>query len=374
MDEERRRRYVRQLRLPEVGWAGQERLRRARVLCVGAGGLGSPAALYLAAAGVGCVGVVDSDAVELSNLHRQILHTTADVGRGKVGVAEERLRALNPEVKIECHAVRLEGRNAIEIIGGYDLVLDGSDNLGTRYLVNDACVMLRKTNLYGAVMRFEGQASVFAPHRNGPCYRCLFPEPPPPGAAPSCAEAGVLGVVPGVIGTLQATEALKWILGIGESLLGRLVLFDALTARFREIRVQRDPGCPVCGERPTITELAGTAEVCGMTPAGGVGEVGPDEVTVRAMQRALADPSLGIRVLDIREVHERELAVVEGTEHVPLSVLAERVAGLDRQQTHYLHCHFGIRSLQAVHFLRERGFRDVKSVRGGIDAWFREIG
>ena len=364
-------RYARQMILPELGSRGQEKLGNARVLCVGAGGLGSPAALYLAAAGVGCLGIVDSDAVELSNLHRQILHSTLDVGRAKSVVAEERLRALNPEVAVESHRERLTRHNALDLIGSYDLVLDGTDNLVTRYLVNDACVFLGKANFYGAVLRFEGQASVFAPHRNGPCYRCLFPEPPPPGAAPTCVEAGVLGVVPGIIGLLQATEALKWILGAGESLLGRLLLFDALTARFREIRVQRDPRCPVCGPHPTITELTEAAYECAAPPSAEALAPGPDEVSVEAMRLALADPARGIQVLDIREPYERELASVEGTRFLPLSALAERLPELDPEQPYYLHCHLGVRSLQAVRFLQQHGFQNVKSVRGGIEAWIR---
>ena len=364
-------RYARQLILPELGSDGQEKLRAARVLCVGAGGLGSPAALYLAAAGVGCLGIVDGDAVELSNLHRQILHTTADLGRPKTAVAEERLLALNPEVTVECHPKRLNRDNALDLIRAYDLVIDGTDNLVTRYLVNDACVFLGKTNFYGAVLRFEGQASVFAPHHEGPCYRCLFPEPPPPGTAPACAEAGVLGVVPGIIGLLQATEAIKWIIGAGESLLGRLLLFDALTARFREIRVQRDPRCPVCGPHPTITELTEIARDCAAPTAADDPGIGPDEVTVQAMKLALTDPSYGIQVLDIREPYERELASVEGTRLFPLSALAERLPELDPEQPYYLHCHLGMRSLQAVRFLQQHGFQNVKSVRGGIEAWIR---
>lgn len=363
------RRYLRHVILPEVGLAGQRRIRAAKVLCLGAGGLGSPVALYLAAAGVGRLGIVDFDAVELSNLQRQVVHGTPDVGRPKTASARDALRRLNPDVEVVLHDARLTSVNALDLIRPYDLVVDGTDNFTARYLANDACVFLRKPNVYGAISRFEGQASVFAPHLGGPCYRCLFPEPPPPGAAPSCAEAGVLGVLPGLIGVLQATEALKLILGAGESLLGRLVLYNALEMRFRELRLRRDPGCPVCGEHPSITELREPAPVC--CAAGPPRH--PDEVSVQDMQRALANPALGIVVLDIREPAEHALARVPGTRLLPMSQLAAAWAQLDPARDYYLLCQAGVRSLRAVEFLKAQGFERVRSVAGGLRAWAEQV-
>lgn len=357
------RRYARQVLLPEVGPAGQRKLRAGRVLCVGAGGLGSPVALYLAAAGVGRLGIVDFDHVDLSNLQRQVLHGTPDVGRPKTQSAVETLRRLNPDVEVVPHTVRLTAENAQEILSGYDVVVDGTDNFPTRYLVNDACVMLGKPNVYGAIFRWEGQVSLFAPHREGPCYRCLFPEPPPTGTVPSCAEAGVLGVLPGVIGCLQATEVLKLLLGQGRSLLGRLVVFDALSLQFRELRLRRDRGCPVCGDHPTITELRTESLACGPL------ELSPDEVTVEDLKRALEEPELGITVVDVREPEEWAAGHLPGTRHLPLSALEERVAELDPGVVLYLHCQAGVRSLRAVEWLKAQGFRQVKSVRGGLTAW-----
>lgn len=364
-------RYSRHLLLPEVGLEGQRRLRAARVLCVGAGGLGSPVALYLAAAGIGRLGIVDHDVVELSNLQRQVLHTTPAVGSAKTESARTVLRHLNPQVEVVPHRLRLDAGNAMTLLADYDVVVDGTDNLATRYLVNDACVLLGKPNVYGAVFRWEGQASLFAPQLGGPCYRCLFPQPPPPDTAPSCAEAGVLGVLPGIIGCVQATEALKLVLGQGRSLLGRLLLVDALEMRFRELRLRRDPACPVCGEHPSITELADIAPACA-TASAGAGpddELDPDEVTVQEMKRALEHPELGITVIDVREPPEWAVAAVEGTRRLPLSELAERFAELDPDRPYYLHCQAGVRSLRAVAFLRAHGFRDVRSVRGGMNAW-----
>lgn len=357
------RRYARQVLLPEVGLTGQRKLRAGRVLCVGAGGLGSPVALYLAAAGVGRLGIVDFDHVDLSNLQRQVLHGTPDVGRPKTQSAVETLRRLNPDVEVVPHTVRLTAENAQEILSGYDVVVDGTDNFPTRYLVNDACVMLGKPNVYGAIFRWEGQVSLFAPHREGPCYRCLFPEPPPAGTVPSCAEAGVLGVLPGVIGCLQATEVLKLLLGQGRSLLGRLVVFDALSLQFRELRLRRDRGCPVCGDHPTITELRTESLACGPL------ELSPDEVTVEDLKRALEEPELGITVVDVREPEEWAAGHLPGTRHLPLSALEERVAELDPGVVLYLHCQAGVRSLRAVEWLKAQGFRQVKSVRGGLTAW-----
>lgn len=367
------RRYARHLSLPEVGLAGQKKLRAASVLCVGAGGLGSPVALYLAAAGVGRLGIVDFDAIELSNLQRQILHATTDVGQSKTTSAAASLRRLNPEVEVCQHATRLTRANALGIFRPYDLVVDGSDNFPTRYLTNDACVLLKKTNVYGSISRFEGQASVFAPHLGGPCYRCLFPEPPPPGTVPNCAEGGVLGVLPGVIGMLQATEALKLILGIGTSLLGRLLLYNALDLQFRELKLRRDPLCPICGEAPTLRELPDYEAFCGATPPSQTPMQNADEVTVQDMQRALDQPSLGIQVVDVREADEHAAARVAGTVLLPLSELGARCGELDPSRAYYLHCKAGARSLKAVAFLRQQGFHQVKSVRGGLLAWGAEI-
>ena len=365
-------RYARHLLLPEVGAAGQQRLRAARVLCVGVGGLGSPVAMYLAAAGVGRLGIVDHDVVELSNLQRQVLHGTADVGRPKTDSARAAVQHLNPHVEVVTYATRLTAANARDIFAGYDVVVDGTDNFPTRYLVNDACVLLGKPNVYGSVFRWEGQASLFAPHLGGPCYRCLFPEPPPPGTAPSCAEAGVLGVLPGIIGCIQATEALKLVLGQGQSLLGRLLLVDALNMRFKELRLRRDPACPVCGEHPSITRLTDLEPVCAPSTEDRLPGLGPDEVSVQDMQQALDLPELGITVIDVREPPEWAIASVAGTRRISLSRLAERLVELDPDRPYYLHCQAGVRSLRAVEVLRARGFRDVRSVHGGLQVWMAE--
>jgi sulfur-carrier protein adenylyltransferase/sulfurtransferase len=373
LNPEELQRYARQILLPEIGIAGQLRIQAARVLCVGAGGLGSPAALYLAAAGIGRLGLVDSDVVDLTNLHRQVLHATSRVGQPKTASAQETLRGLNPEVELVLHQTRFNRDNALELVRLYDLVLDGSDNLPTRYLVNDACVFLKKPLLYGAVFQFEGQASVLAPHLGAPCYRCLFPEPPPPEAAPSCAEAGVLGVVPGLIGIVQATEALKLSAGFGQPLLGRLLLVDALALAFREIRIRRDPGCPVCGDQPSIRELSEYAPACASDHNRSLPAPGPDEITVHELKQVLAERDSRIRVLDVREPHEREQTAIPGTESFPLSTLKDRMAELDPGQSYYLHCQVGVRSLHALELLRQRGFQHLKSVRGGMEAWKREI-
>lgn len=364
-------RYARQLILPEVGPDGQRKLRAASVLCIGAGGLGSPVALYLAGAGVGRLGLVDFDVVDVSNLQRQILHGMGDLGRPKTESARAALQRLNPEVEVVPHPVRFTRDNALELIAPYDLVVDGTDNLASRYLSNDACVRLKKPNIYGAVFRFEGQASVFAPHLGGPCYRCLYPEPPPPGAAPTCAEAGVLGVLPGLIGCIQATEVLKLILGRGTSLLGRLLLVNALDMTFRELKLRRDPACPVCGEHPTLTQLVDYDQTCTSLPS--ATPMNPDEVTVQEMKRALDQPALGITVLDVREPNEHQIARVAGTRLLPLSQLAKWVGELDPDQPYYLCCQSGVRSLKALQFLRQQGFTKLKSVKGGIAAWSREI-
>jgi adenylyltransferase/sulfurtransferase len=366
------RRYSRHLILPEVGLDGQKKICSASVLCIGAGGLGSPIALYLAAAGIGKLGIVDFDAVELSNLQRQLLHPTDAVGRPKTDSARETIRRLNPGVQVVLHQSRLTSENALEIIGPYDIVVDGTDNFPTRYLTNDACVLLKKPNVYGSIFRFEGQASVFAPHLGGPCYRCLYPEPPPPGLVPSCAEGGVLGVLPGLIGVIQATEILKLAVGIGSTLLNRLLLYDALEMKFRELKLRRDPQCPICGEHPTITKLIDYEMFCGISPDA-QNAMHPDEVSVQEMKRALENPSLGIKVIDIREPDEYAIAHVDGVPLFPLSQLVQRVEELNPEQGYYIHCHAGGRSLRAVQFLRQRGFKSLKSVKGGISAWSREI-
>ena len=366
------RRYSRHLILPEVGLAGQKKIKGTSVLCIGAGGLGSPIAMYLAAAGIGKLGIVDFDTVDYSNLQRQILHTDADVGRSKAESAKETIHGINPNCEVVIHNTRITSENALDLIQPYDIVVDGTDNFTTRYLTNDACVLLKKPNVYGSIFRFEGQASVFAPHLGGPCYRCLYPEPPPPGMVPSCAEGGVLGVLPGIIGCIQATEILKLALGKGNSLVGRLVLFNALDMKFRELKLRRDPQCPVCGEHPTIKELIDYETFCGIVPEPeNVGN--PDEVTVQDMKNALDDPGLAIKVVDVREPDEYEIAKVAGVPLLPLSQLNERFTELDPNQQYYLHCKAGVRSLKALNFLRQQGFKYVKSVKGGINAWAEEI-
>jgi len=367
------RRYSRHLILPEVGLAGQKRIKASSVLCIGAGGLGSPIAMYLAAAGVGRLGLVDFDTVDYSNLQRQIIHGTEDVGRPKGESAQESIRSINPNVDVTRHNVRLSSENAMDIIRSYDIVVDGTDNFPTRYLTNDACVLLKKPNVYGSIFRFEGQASVFAPHLGGPCYRCLYPEPPPPGMVPSCAEGGVLGVLPGIIGCIQATEILKLALGKGSSLINRLLLFNALDMKFREVKLRRDPKCPLCGEQPTIKELIDYDQFCGI-PAEPVNPgAHPDEVTVQEMKKALSEPGLNIKVIDVREPDEYEIAHVKGVPLVPLSTLPQKFTELDPNQQYYIHCKAGVRSMKALLFLREQGFKYLKSVKGGISAWSDEI-
>ena len=367
------RRYSRHLILPEVGLSGQKKICSTSVLCIGAGGLGSPIAMYLAAAGIGKLGIVDFDNVDFSNLQRQILHTDADVGRPKSQSAKETVNGINPGVEVVIHNTRLTSENAIEIIKPYDIVVDGTDNFPTRYLTNDACVLLKKPNVYGSIFRFEGQASVFAPHLGGPCYRCLYPEPPPPGMVPSCAEGGVLGVLPGIIGCIQATEILKLALGKGSSLLGRLLLFNALDMTFRELKLRRDTQCPLCGDNPTIAQLIDYEMFCGITPEPETTAQNPDEVTVHDMKKALADPKLGVRVIDVREPDEYQIARIDGVPLYPLSTLPQRFTELDPNQQYYIHCKSGIRSLKALKFLREQGFKYLKSVKGGINAWADEI-
>jgi adenylyltransferase/sulfurtransferase len=367
------RRYSRHLILPEVGMAGQKKIRSTSVLCIGAGGLGSPIALYLAAAGIGRMGIVDFDTVDYSNLQRQILHTDADVGRSKAQSAKETIAGINPNVEVVLHDVRISSENALDLIRPYDIVVDGTDNFPTRYLTNDACVLLKKPNVYGSIFRFEGQASVFAPHLGGPCYRCLYPEPPPPGMVPSCAEGGVLGVLPGIVGCIQTTEILKLALGKGSLLVGRLLLFNALDMKFRELKLRRDPQCPVCGNNPTIKELIDYEMFCGITAEPEEPAMNPDEVTVQDMKRALDDPKLGIKVIDVRESDEYEIAHVEGVPLLPLSQLEQRFTELDPNQQYYIHCKMGGRSMRALQFLRQQGFKYLKNVKGGITAWSDEI-
>jgi sulfur-carrier protein adenylyltransferase/sulfurtransferase len=367
------RRYSRHLILPEVGLAGQKKICSTSVLCIGAGGLGSPIAMYLAAAGIGKIGLVDFDTVDFSNLQRQIIHGTEDVGRPKTESAQATINRINPNVEVVVHAVRLSSENALEIIGQYDIVVDGTDNFPTRYLTNDACVLLKKANVYGSIFRFEGQASVFAPHLGGPCYRCLYPEPPPPGMVPSCAEGGVLGVLPGIIGTIQATEILKLALGKGSSLTGRLLLFNALEMKFRELRLRRDPECPLCGEHPTVTRLIDYEQFCGIPAEPAVTSADPDEVTVQELKRVLENANGDIRVIDVRESDEYQIARIPGVPLFPLSTLPQRFTELDPNTQYYIHCKSGMRSLKALQFLREQGFKYLKNVKGGILAWADEI-
>jgi len=363
-------RYGRHLLLPEVAIDGQRRLKAARVLIVGAGGLGSPAALYLAAAGVGTLGLVDYDIVEVTNLQRQLLHGTRDVGRPKLDSARDRLHDTNPNVKLELHPTRLTAANALTIIRNYDLVLDGTDNFATRYLVNDACVLLGVPNVYGSIFRFDGQASVFATE-HGPCYRCIYPEPPPPGLVPSCAEGGVLGVLPGLVGTIQATEAIKLILGIGTPLTGRLLLVNALDAQFRSVTVRRDPACPVCGTRE-LRELIDYDQFCASSggPGAGLDAVPQIEPRELAIRRASGE---SIQLIDVREPHEWEIGRIDGAWLVPLHRLHSAIPQIDRNTPIAVYCKAGTRSALAVRDLKDAGFEEVWSVTGGILRWSREV-
>ena len=364
-------RYSRHLIMPEVALEGQKKLKAAKVLTVGTGGLGSPLALYLAAAGVGTIGIVDFDVVDESNLQRQIIHGTSDVGRPKVESAYDKLKDINPNVEVRVHEEALTSENAFEIFEDYDVIVDGTDNFPTRYLVNDACVLLNKPNVYGSIFRFEGQASVFYAEE-GPCYRCLYPEPPPPGLVPSCAEGGVLGILPGAIGTIQATETVKLLLGIGEPLIGRLLLYDALGMSFREMKLRKDPNCPVCGENPTVTELIDYQEFCGIPQANAAEqENGVPEISVNELKQKL-DNSEGINVVDVREPHEYEVANI-GVKLIPLGELPQRLAELEQDDILAIHCKTGARSARAVKLLQDAGFENVYNVKGGITAWSEEI-
>ena len=370
-------RYSRHLILPEVGPDGQRRLKGGRVLCVGAGGLGSPAALYLAAAGVGTIGIIDFDAVDVSNLQRQILHGTPDVGRPKLQSARDRLTAMNPTVRIEPYETALTSKNALELFKDYDVILDGTDNFATRYLVNDACVILGKPNAYGSIFRFEGQASVFAT-KGGPCYRCLYPEPPPPGLVPSCAEGGVLGVLPGVIGTIQATEAIKLILGGGNTLIGRLLLYDAWSMRFRELKLRRDPECPVCGDDPTIRELIDYDQFCGVAPAqtAAASEV-PDGFETTAVElKGAIDSGRDPFILDVREPQEYQICRIPGSVLIPLAQVGARVPEIEaaaKGRPIVVHCKMGGRSAKAVQLLRQQGLERAQNLKGGILAWIDAV-
>jgi len=365
-------RYSRHLILPEVGVDGQRRLKGARVLMVGAGGLGSPLGLYLAAAGVGTIGIVDFDVVDVTNLQRQIIHGTKDVGRPKLESARDRIRDINPHVRVEEYETRLSSENALEIFDGYDMVIDGTDNFPTRYLVNDACVLTGKPNVYGSIFRFEGQASIFAT-REGPCYRCLYAEPPPPGLVPSCAEGGVLGVLPGIVGTIQANEAIKLIIGEGETLVGRLLLIDALRMRFRELKVRKNPSCPVCGPNATIRELIDYEEFCGVRPALAAAALDDaTEITPADLKRRLDSGERPV-ILDVREPHELQIARLDGAVLIPLRDIPARYTELDPGHEIIVICKVGQRSDMAARFLREQGFPQARNLRGGLDAWARDV-
>ena len=376
-----RQRYSRHLLLPELGEAGQRRLKRARVLCVGAGGLGSPAALYLAAAGVGTLGLVDFDVVDFSNLQRQIIHATADVGRSKLLSARAKIEALNPEVRVETFESRFSVDNARTLVEAFDVIVDGTDNFPARYLVNDACVLYGRPNAWGSIFRFEGQAAVFAAP-GGPCYRCLHPEPPPDGLVPNCAEAGVLGVLPGVIGTIQATEALKLILGIGEPLIGRFLIYDALKMRFRDLKLRKDPDCPICGNHPTITDLRETGPSCaaekGDSPLFRGAEKGDSplfqtgEMTAAELKSRI-DAGTAPVILDVREPFEAAICSLPGARLMPLGELPRRAGELDRHAEIVVHCKSGARSARAVGLLRDQGFTRVVNLTGGILRWINEI-
>jgi adenylyltransferase/sulfurtransferase len=363
-------RYSRHLILPEVGMEGQLKLKSAKVLLVGAGGLGAPLGLYLAAAGIGRIGIVDFDVVDLTNLQRQVIHSTKDVGRKKLDSAAERMQAINPHVEMVKHETALSSENALDILKDYDIVVDGTDNFPTRYLVNDACVLLAKPNVYGSIFRFEGQATVFA-YQGGPCYRCLYPEPPPPGLVPSCAEGGVLGILPGTIGLIQATETVKLILGIGELLVGRLLLYDALGMRFRELKLRQNPECPVCGEHPTITRLIDYHQFCGV-PRTQETKLMEGEIDVREVKAKL-DRGDQFVLIDVREPHEYKICHIPAAKLIPLGEVAKRLNELDREADIVIHCKSGMRSAKACGILRQAGFQHVRNMKGGILAWSDKV-
>jgi molybdopterin/thiamine biosynthesis adenylyltransferase/rhodanese-related sulfurtransferase/molybdopterin converting factor small subunit len=378
------KRYSRHLILPEVGMEGQERLKAAKVLLIGSGGLGSPLAMYLAAAGVGTIGMVEFDVVDFSNLQRQVIHFTTDVGKPKLKSAEEKIKAINPHVNFIGHQTKLTSENALDILKDYDVIIDGTDNFPTRYLVNDACVMLKKPNVYGSIFRFEGMASVFAPHLGGPCYRCWYPEPPPPGLVPSCAEGGVLGVICGIIGNIQANEAIKLIIGRGKPLMSRLLRFDAMDMTFREYKIPRDPNCPVCGKNPTVTKLIDYLEFCGIgrgeeggTSGDSIVEekdegLGPDDISVEQLKK-MRDAKEDFVLVDVRNPDEFEICTIEGSVKLPLPELPQRYQELPKDKLIVLHCRTGPRSMRALQFLRQQGYPRLKNVAGGINAWAGRI-
>jgi sulfur-carrier protein adenylyltransferase/sulfurtransferase len=364
------RRYSRHLIMPEVGMEGQRRLKAAKVLMIGAGGLGSPLGLYLAAAGVGTLGVADFDVVDETNLHRQVLFGRSDVGRPKLDAALARLHEVNPHIQLVPHKLRLDSSNALALFAPYDIIVDGTDNFPTRYLVNDACVLLGKPNVYGSIFRFEGQVSIFWGAK-GPCYRCLFPEPPPPGLVPSCAEGGVLGVLPGIIGSLQANEVIKLIVGAGDPMIGRLLLFDALRMKFRELKLRKDPNCPICSEHPTQRELIDYAEFCGIPSED---ENAPNDFDIQVGElKRWKDEGRDVALLDVRTPQEFQIARLEGAKLIPLQDLPDRLGELDSAADLVVFCHHGPRSAQAVRFLRQIGFAKARNLAGGIEAWSRDI-
>ena len=374
------KRYSRHLIMPEMGVDGQRRLKAGSVLCIGAGGLGSPAAMYLAAAGVGRIGVVDFDVVDFSNLQRQIIHGTSDVGRSKLASAKDRLADINPHVQVDTYETALSSDNALELFGPYDVILDGTDNFPTRYLTNDACVLLGKPNAYGSIFRFEGQASVFAT-KDGPCYRCLYPEPPPPGLVPSCAEGGVLGVLPGVIGVIQATEAIKLIAGIGEPLVGRFLIYDALRMRFRELKLRKDPDCPVCGTHPTVTKLIDYEEFCGLRPSveaeaaamvANASASSTTEISAVDLKRRM-DRGDALRIVDVREPNEFQINRIPGGQLIPLGEIPRRYAELDIEEEIVVMCKMGGRSAKAADYLRSVGFKRVLNLKGGVLDWVDKV-
>jgi sulfur-carrier protein adenylyltransferase/sulfurtransferase len=367
-------RYSRHLIMPEVTLDGQKRIKAASVLCIGTGGLGSPIALYLAAAGIGRLGLVDYDIVDFSNLQRQILHGTEDVGRKKLNSARDRIKAINPNVRVDLHDMMFRSENAMQVVQDYDIVIDGTDNFPTRYLSNDVCVLTKKPNIYGSIFRFDGQCTVFAPHLGGPCYRCMFPEPPPPGMVPSCAEGGVLGVLPGIIGVMQAIEAIKMIIGIGDSLIGRLVSFDALKLRFKEFKIRKDPSCPICGDHPTIHQLIDYDQFCGIPQADAEAAKELEVPTISATElKTKIDRKDKFVLVDVREPFEYDISRIPGSKLIPLGELPARLSELDSADEIVLHCKVGGRSAKALRILQEAGFRKLNNLQGGITAWSDEV-